>query len=33
MQDQHVVALGDSLMRGIYKDLVWLLNHASFIPR
>ena len=24
--------LGDSQMRGVYKDFVWLLNHPSFIP-
>jgi len=31
-QNQHIVLLGDSQMRGVYKDFVWLLNHPSFIP-
>ena len=25
-------AVGGSQMRGLYKDMVWLLNHASMIP-
>jgi hypothetical protein len=29
---EHVVLLGDSNIRGIYKDLIWLLNDNSFIP-
>jgi len=32
-KDQHVVIIGGSFMRGVYKDLIWLLNHASFMPR
>ena len=29
---KHVAVLGGSVMRGLYKDLVWLLNDDSFIP-
>merc|ERR1712105_36750 len=25
--------LGDSVMRGVYKDFLWLLNHNSLIPQ
>jgi len=32
-KDQHVVVIGGSFMRGVYKDLIWLLNHASLMPR
>ena len=32
-ENQHVLILGGSFMRGVYKDLVWLLNHPSIIPR
>jgi len=31
-RNQHIVILGGSQMRGLYKDMVWLLNHASLIP-
>jgi len=30
--NQHIVMIGDSQMRGIYKDFVWFLNHDSIIP-
>lgn len=30
--NQHIVMLGDSQMRGIYKDFVWFLNHDSIVP-
>ena len=32
LRGKHVVLLGDSNVRGIYKDIVWLLNDNSFIP-
>ena len=32
-ENQHVLILGGSFMRGVYKDLVWLVNHPSIIPR
>jgi len=30
--NQHILMLGDSQMRGIYKDFVWFLNHDSIVP-
>ena len=32
LRGKRVVLLGCSNIRGIYKDIVWLLNHNSFIP-
>jgi len=32
-EHQQIVILGGSFMRGVYKDLVWLMNHPSMIPR
>jgi len=31
-RNQHIVILGGSQMRGLYRDMVWLLNHPSIIP-
>jgi len=31
-RNQHIIILGGSQMRGLYKDMVWLLNHPSTIP-
>ncbi len=30
---KHVAVIGGSNMRGLYKDIVWLLNDNSIIPR
>ena len=32
LSGKHVVLLGDSNIRGIYKDIIWLMNDNSFIP-
>ena len=32
LQGKRVVLIGDSNIRGIYKDMIWLLNHNSFLP-
>lgn len=32
LRGKHVVLLGDSNIRGIYKDIIWLMNDNSFIP-
>ena len=33
LRGKHVVVFGGSVMRGLYKDIVWMLNDDSFIPR
>ena len=33
LRGKHVVVFGGSVMRGLYKDLVWLLNDNSLIPK
>jgi len=33
LKGKHVVVFGGSVMRGLYKDIVWMLNDDSFIPR
>ena len=33
LKNKTVVYLGGSIMRGLYKDLVWLLNSNSFLPQ
>ena len=30
---KHIAIIGGSNMRGLYKDIVWLLNDDSIIPR
>ena len=32
LENKHVAVLGGSNMRGLYKDLIWLLNDSSMIP-
>ena len=32
LKGKQVVLLGDSNIRGLYKDIVWLINDNSFIP-
>ena len=32
LKGKHVAVIGGSNMRGLYKDIVWLLNDDSFIP-
>ena len=31
LRDKTIVLLGGSVIRGLYKDLVWLLNSNSLI--
>ena len=33
LRDQTILLLGGSVVRGLYKDLVWLLNTNSLIDR
>ena len=33
LRDQTILLLGGSVIRGLYKDLVWLLNTNSLIDR
>ena len=33
LANKHVAIIGGSNMRGLYKDIIWLLNDNSFIPR
>jgi len=33
LKGKHVVLLGNSNIRGLYKDIVWLINDNSFIPQ
>ena len=33
LRDQIILLLGGSVVRGLYKDLVWLLNTNSLIDR
>ena len=32
LEGKHVAILGGSNMRGLYKDMVWLLNDSSLVP-
>ena len=32
LANKHVVFLGGSVVRGLYRDMVWLCNSASLIP-
>ena len=33
LANKHIAVIGGSNMRGLYKDLVWLINDDSFTPR
>ena len=33
LANKHIAVIGGSNMRGLYKDIVWLLNDNSFIPK
>ena len=33
LKGKHVAVFGGSVMRGLYKDIVWLLNDDSLIPK
>ena len=33
LKGKHIAIIGGSNMRGLYKDIVWLLNDDSFIPK
>ena len=32
LANKHIAVIGGSNMRGLYKDLVWLINDDSFTP-
>jgi hypothetical protein len=32
LANKHVVFLGGSVVRGLYRDMMWLINSASLIP-
>ena len=32
LSNKHVVFLGGSVVRGFYRDMIWLCNSASLIP-
>ena len=33
LADKHIAVIGGSNMRGLYKDIIWLLNDNSIIPK
>ena len=33
LANKHIAVIGGSNMRGLYKDIVWLLNDNSIIPK
>lgn len=33
LKGKHIAVIGGSNMRGLYKDIVWLLNDDSIIPK
>ena len=33
LKNKTVVFLGGSIIRGLYKDVIWLLNSNSFLPQ
>ena len=33
LANKHIAIIGGSNMRGLYKDIVWLINDDSIIPR
>ena len=33
LANKHVAIIGGSNMRGLYKDIVWLINDDSIIPK
>ena len=32
LANKHIAVIGGSNMRGLYKDMIWLLNDNSIIP-
>ena len=33
LQKKKILFLGDSIMRNVYKDLIWLLSEGNFTPQ
>ena len=33
LKEKKILFLGDSIMRNIYKDIIWLLSEGNFTPQ